>query len=78
MTEKRSVEYWKYKAEEARVFAETMNSETNKQIMLGIAADFERMARLALEGEALTERITAQKTSYLRTVSEMANVLTKR
>ena len=42
-----NVEYWHSRAEEARVLAESLQDENSKQIMLGIARDYERMAELA-------------------------------
>jgi hypothetical protein len=41
--------YWRSRAEEARVVAESMSDEQSRQIMMGIADDYERMARLAEE-----------------------------
>jgi len=42
-----NVEYWRSRAEDARVLAESLQEENSKQIMLGIARDYERMAELA-------------------------------
>jgi len=61
MPDKRSVDYWHNKAEESRVIAETMRNETNRQIMLGIAAYSDRMARLALANRSLSEAIIDQQ-----------------
>jgi len=44
-----NVEYWRNRAEEARVLAESLQEENSKQIMLGIARDYERMAKLAAQ-----------------------------
>jgi hypothetical protein len=63
MPNKRSVEYWHNKAEEARVIARTMRNETTKQIMLRIAADCDRLARPAMDGQSLTEKIIDQETA---------------
>lgn len=42
-----NVEYWRGRAEETRVIAESLKDTTAKQIMLGIAEDYDRMAELA-------------------------------
>jgi hypothetical protein len=39
--------YWRSRAEEARVLAELLEDVQSKQIMLGIAGDYGRMAELA-------------------------------
>jgi hypothetical protein len=39
--------YWRSRAEEAHVLAELLEDAQSKQIMLGIAGDYERMAELA-------------------------------
>jgi hypothetical protein len=39
--------YWRSRAEEARVLAESLEDAQSKQILLGIAGDYERMAELA-------------------------------
>src|SRR5262245_2669068 len=39
--------YWHSRAEEARVLAELLEDVQSKQIMLGIAGDYRRMAELA-------------------------------
>ena len=41
--------YWRNRAEEARTIAETLENAQSKEILLGIANDYERMARLAEE-----------------------------
>ena len=41
--------YWRNRAEEARVVADSMQDQQSKELMLGIARDFERMAALAEE-----------------------------
>jgi hypothetical protein len=46
--------HWLERAEEARVHAEQMTDLTAKQMMLGIAADYERLAKRA------EERLTQQ------------------
>ncbi len=39
--------YWRSRAEEARLLAEALEDAQSKQIMLGIAGDYERIAELA-------------------------------
>ena len=39
--------YWRSRAEEVRVLAELLEDAQSKQIILGIAGDYERMAELA-------------------------------
>ena len=39
--------YWRSRAEEAHVLAELLEDAQSKQIMLGIAGDYERMAEPA-------------------------------
>ena len=39
--------YWRSRAEEARLLAESLEDAQSKQIMLGIAGDYERIAELA-------------------------------
>jgi hypothetical protein len=39
--------YWRGRAEEVRLVAESLEDTQSKQIMLGIARDYERMAELA-------------------------------
>jgi hypothetical protein len=75
MPDKRSVDYWHNKAEETRVIAETMRNETNRQIILGIAADFDRIARLILANRSLSEAIIDQQAADLRKRSEIADIL---
>jgi hypothetical protein len=41
--------YWRNRAEEARVVAESMEDQRSKEMMLGIARDFERLAARAEE-----------------------------
>ena len=41
--------YWRNRAEEARVVAESIEDQQSNEVMLGIAEDFERMAALAEE-----------------------------
>jgi hypothetical protein len=77
MLDKRRVEYRHNKAEEARVIAQTMANATNRQTMLSIADDFERLAWLALDGESLTQRIIDQETADLRNRSEIVDMLMK-
>jgi hypothetical protein len=74
MTKKRTIEYWYNKAEVARVIAQSMRNAENKQIMLSIADDFERLARLALESESLTARIIDRETADLRKRLEIVGV----
>jgi hypothetical protein len=40
-------EHWRRRAEETRVFAEQMNDETAKKLMLRIADDYEELAARA-------------------------------
>jgi hypothetical protein len=42
-----NAKYWRSRAEEARVFADSLEDTPSKQIMLGIAGDYERIAELA-------------------------------
>jgi hypothetical protein len=42
-----NVRHWQERAEEARAVAGQLNDQGAKQIMLGIAAGYERMAKLA-------------------------------
>jgi hypothetical protein len=44
-----NVEYWRGRAEETRTIAESIDDETPKNIMLGIAKDYDRMAERAEE-----------------------------
>jgi hypothetical protein len=37
-------EHWRRRAEEARTLAERMKDETSRQIMLQLAADYDRLA----------------------------------
>jgi hypothetical protein len=39
--------YWRSRAEEARLLAESLEEAQSKRIMLGIAGDYERIAQLA-------------------------------
>jgi hypothetical protein len=41
--------YWRARAEETRTIAETLEDDPSREIMLGIAKDYERMARRAEE-----------------------------
>ena len=36
-------EHWRQRAEEARVLAEQMTDETTKQMMLGVAEDYDKL-----------------------------------
>jgi hypothetical protein len=42
-----NAKYWRSRAEEARVVAESVEDTQSKQIMLCIVRDYERMAELA-------------------------------
>jgi hypothetical protein len=42
-------EYWRKRAEEARALATQMNDPMSKEMMLGIAKDYERLAERAAE-----------------------------
>jgi hypothetical protein len=44
-----NVEYWRGRAEETRVLAEGMKDDTAREIMLGAARDYDRMADRAEE-----------------------------
>jgi hypothetical protein len=44
--------YWEEKAAEARVLAETLTGEDNRQVMLQIAQSYERLAAAAVEKES--------------------------
>jgi hypothetical protein len=44
-----NVEYWRGRAEETRTIAESMDDEASKNIMLGIAKEYDRMAERAEE-----------------------------
>jgi hypothetical protein len=46
-----NAKYWRTRAEEARVIADSLEDTRSKQIMLGIAGDYERMAELAEQRE---------------------------
>jgi hypothetical protein len=41
-----NAKYWRSRADEARVVAESLEDAQLKRIMLGIAGDYERMAEL--------------------------------
>jgi hypothetical protein len=43
----RHAKYWSSRAEEARLLADSLEDAQSKQIMLGIAGDYERIAELA-------------------------------
>ena len=43
------VERWRNRAEEMRIIAEEMISESNKEVALRLAADYDRLADLAEE-----------------------------
>ena len=75
MPDKRRVDYWHNKAEEARVIAQAMTHEETRLTMLGIAADFDRMARLALDNLSLTQKVIDQETTNLCNRSEIADAL---
>ncbi|HEY1506657.1 MAG TPA: hypothetical protein VGF92_20305 [Stellaceae bacterium] len=45
--EKRSAEHWRRMADEARTLAEGLATEANRQQMLAVAADYERLAEQA-------------------------------
>ena len=42
-------QHWRYRAEEIRTLAEDMNNEDARQIMLRIAVDYDRLAKLTEE-----------------------------
>ena len=44
--------HWRYRAEEARAMAESMTNPEAKQMMLDVAADYERLAKRAEERSA--------------------------
>ena len=48
-------EHWRQRAEEARVLAEQMSDAASREMMLGIAKDYERLAERA-EQRAREER----------------------
>jgi hypothetical protein len=78
MPNKTNVEYWHNMAEETRLLADAMTYEATRQIMLELAADFDRLARLALERHLLmTEKRVAQEEAELRKHSEIAETLLK-
>jgi hypothetical protein len=39
--------HWRYRAEEARAMAESMTNPEAKQLMLNVAADYERLTKRA-------------------------------
>ena len=39
--------HWRYRAEEARAMAESMTNPEAEQLMLNVAADYERLAKRA-------------------------------
>jgi hypothetical protein len=41
--------HWRYQAEEARAMAEGLTNPEAKQLMLNVAADYERLAKRAEE-----------------------------
>jgi hypothetical protein len=48
--------YWRNRAEEARVVAESMQDEQSKQLMLGVVKEYERVVELTekrLKGSAI-------------------------
>jgi hypothetical protein len=42
-------EHWRARAKQARILAEAINDPTSKEMMLGIANDYERLAERAEE-----------------------------
>jgi hypothetical protein len=77
MPNKTNVDYWHNMAEETRLIADAMTYEATRQIMLELAADFDRLARLALDCKLLTEKRVAQEEAELRKRSEFAEILMK-
>jgi hypothetical protein len=71
------VESWHNRAEEARVIAHAMTHEETRQIMLSIAVEFERLARLALQSESLTQKTIERQTADLRKVSAIVEMFTR-
>jgi hypothetical protein len=49
--------HWRYRAEEARAMAESMTNPEAKQMMLNVAADYEKLAKRAEERSAGVTRL---------------------
>jgi hypothetical protein len=54
-------EYWRGRAEETRTLADSLKDKESKQIMLGIAKDYDRMAELAEQRVNLRKRKNKSK-----------------
>jgi hypothetical protein len=54
--------YWRARAEEARTLADSIQDSESRQIMLGIARDYDRMAQRAEEHLKRREKNAPKKT----------------
>jgi hypothetical protein len=57
-------EYWRMRAKEARVLAEQLKDEHSKNIMRGIANEYERMAEMRMASLALANKAGFSETAF--------------
>lgn len=62
--------HWRRRAEEARAHADQMNDEKSREMMLGIAVDYDRLAARAEERSRTVAAITIGTLSPWATESE--------
>jgi hypothetical protein len=67
MTERRyTPEYWKIRAEEARMIAESFSNENTKRLLLDIAKNFDALATLAVNDNPSLRKIIGHWDNYAR------------